>query len=491
MNKKNLMFMGISDKFILDVAQSISKNINITMVSGGDIHRSYFPNAEIINPGLHPGFYRKNALQSKYSLSKKIIEEMRGCEIEFLSISDRFSYWNVSVIDRKQFFYDILLYWYGIIKSRSIDVVYMHEIAHMGIDTVLFHLLKYLNIPVVNLIPTTRTDLAMLSEDYRNLPELPMNYLKNKTHREIQETIDVDILEDALSESNDLKYLRTLKVKDSSSNIFSIASLRLLLSLFKNLVNSKKTSLSEFGFYGPITYRYLSWVNLQKRVSDYFLYKYYLSLTKSYIRECKYIYFPLPVQPERTSLPMAGVFNNVILAIDILSKSLPDGWVLYVKEHPSLYLLYRYDNKQFRDKEFYERISKMKNVKLLDSSVSSEVLIENSKAVAVLTSSTGWEALHKGIPCLVFGHPWYVKCHSCYAIDSLSSTNEAIDKIVNNTTPEGVLLDQIRFLAFYQKFLVKTTQNYYLAKQSNKNYSFLVKNLSESIEERISKILSL
>ena len=51
---------------------------------------------------------------------------------------------------------------------------------HMGIDTVLFHLLKYSNIPVVNLIPTTRTDLAMLSEDYRNLPELPVNYLKNK-----------------------------------------------------------------------------------------------------------------------------------------------------------------------------------------------------------------------------------------------------------------------------------------------------------------------
>ncbi|KKM16918.1 hypothetical protein LCGC14_1680950, partial [marine sediment metagenome] len=51
----------------------------------------------------------------------------------------------------------------------------------------------------------------------------------------------------------------------------------------------------------------------------------------------RYIYFAAPYQPESSTCPNAGVYEDLFLVLDILSASIPDDWTIYYKEHPTTF----------------------------------------------------------------------------------------------------------------------------------------------------------
>jgi hypothetical protein len=113
-----------------------------------------------------------------------------------------------------------------------------------------------------------------------------------------------------------------------------------------------------------------------------------------------FVYFPLHLQPEATTSPMGGVYVDQFLAIETLSRSLPSGWSIAVKENPAQ----RYAK---RDYGFYEQLAQTPNVHLVRRDTSTFDLIERCQAVATITGTAGWEALFKGKPALVFGRAFY------------------------------------------------------------------------------------
>ena len=48
-----------------------------------------------------------------------------------------------------------------------------------------------------------------------------------------------------------------------------------------------------------------------------------------------FVYVPLHLQPERSTNPLGGVFDEQYLMVGMISSELPSGWRIYVKEHPS------------------------------------------------------------------------------------------------------------------------------------------------------------
>lgn len=108
-----------------------------------------------------------------------------------------------------------------------------------------------------------------------------------------------------------------------------------------------------------------------------------------------YVYFPLHKEPETYMLVSSPEYFNQMAAIIALSKALPAGWRLALKEHVPAFAL--------RDNDFYNRLLDLKNVSLMPVDEPSIDIAQSARAVATITGAAGLEASVFGIPAIQFG----------------------------------------------------------------------------------------
>lgn len=159
----------------------------------------------------------------------------------------------------------------------------------------------------------------------------------------------------------------------------------------------------------------------------------YESFCVEFSRTDRYLYVPLHYQPERTTCPDGGLYNDQYLMVNLLSQSLPVGWWLYVKEHPTQFS-YNGNGEQARSEWFYKDLHALPNVKFIRLESSTLDLIDDAQAVATVTGMAGWEAICRGKPALVFGNAWYRMCRGVYAIASADDCRDALLAIKNGVT---------------------------------------------------------
>jgi len=124
-----------------------------------------------------------------------------------------------------------------------------------------------------------------------------------------------------------------------------------------------------------------------------------------------YVYFPLQLQPELSTSTLGGdIYSDQILALEVLHSFVPDDWKVYVKENPK-------QTPKQRSFWFYRRLNSLKKVEYLNACISSDQLIESSQFVAVVTGTSGWEALLAGKSVLSFGYAWYNSLPGVFNID--------------------------------------------------------------------------
>jgi len=99
-----------------------------------------------------------------------------------------------------------------------------------------------------------------------------------------------------------------------------------------------------------------------------------------------FVYFPMHTEPERTILIGAPYYTNQIAVIENVAKSLPIGYTLYVKDHPTMWWL------AWRSKSYYKEILRLPNVKLIHPFVKHEELLEKCSLVITVVGSVGLEA---------------------------------------------------------------------------------------------------
>lgn len=108
-----------------------------------------------------------------------------------------------------------------------------------------------------------------------------------------------------------------------------------------------------------------------------------------------FIYFPLQVDPEASTMVTAPWHTDQLAVIEALAKAAPSHMQIVVKEHAPM--LGR------RPRGFYRQISRMPRVTLLVSDHSTFELIERAALTAVITGTAAWEALLLGKPALIVG----------------------------------------------------------------------------------------
>ncbi|MDH5543547.1 MAG: hypothetical protein OEY64_11350 [Nitrospinota bacterium] len=127
------------------------------------------------------------------------------------------------------------------------------------------------------------------------------------------------------------------------------------------------------------------------------LYLKYVNHFEMPVKGEKYLFFPLHFQPEATTIICAPEFVDQLAFVENISRSIPMGYRLYVKEHPN--------SIGKRPRGYYKRLKDNFNVRLIDPSASGREMIEGAEIVINLTGTAGLEAAILGKKVLNCGLP--------------------------------------------------------------------------------------
>ena len=146
------------------------------------------------------------------------------------------------------------------------------------------------------------------------------------------------------------------------------------------------------------------------------------------IKNEKFVYFPLSVEPERTLSIGAQFYSNQLEIIRNVARSIPVDCKLYVKEHMAM----RY--RHWRPISYYKAVMDLPNVTFIHPSLGNKELIKNCSIVFTVTGTAGLEAAYYGKPSIIFGHTSYDSLPSVHKIENL----EDLPKIIRTCLDEKV-----------------------------------------------------
>jgi len=203
----------------------------------------------------------------------------------------------------------------------------------------------------------------------KNMEELQMN-LKNNNKEVVNETIDRNANTNAYHKFKDGLYMLSKVVNDDYRKHYAN------FGRTKTKILMQETSLV-----------------LKKIIREYFINKH---LKRDFDRNSKFVYYPLHLNPERTTLNSAPFYVNQLEIITNLAKSLPIEYKLYVKEHPAQSFW------SWRDTSYYKYIMNLPNVELLHPAVSMDKLLKYCSLVTTISGTSALEAAFNNKPSIVF-----------------------------------------------------------------------------------------
>ena len=262
---------------------------------------------------------------------------------------------------------------------------------------------------------------------------------------------------------NMLDYLNSFDVsKQLKSSNKSKSETNLLRSAFEFLFLSEnahvKTHYTYFGRSKSSVLKNVIKFSIAKIQREKFMKK---NLIDKIDLETSFVYFPLGVEPEANILITSPFYTNQIELIRSVSKSLPVGYQLYVKENPSQV------TREWRDTSEYKEIIKIPNVKLLHPSFSNKKLLEKSSLVITIAGTSGFEAVFYGKPSIVFGDTIYTPLPSVHRVRDIEKLPEMIcESLFEKVNPADldrflVLLEKDTFDFDLREFHTKISEYFY------------------------------
>jgi hypothetical protein len=319
---------------------------------------------------------------------------------------------------------------------------------------------------------TTSVSLSRMAEEYLN---------KVRSCNQDDAKPARSIMKEKMSESNIIDGLRLGALYEYLYDLYGIlASVK--LPPRPHFVKRKGVKLQKGPYWSRFEYSlYKFRFKLKKRK----LISYYKNIAQTPDLSVPFVYMSLHNQPERSTSPMGDYYVDQSLIVEILSKAVPKGWLVYVKEHPFQFSP-KFAGECGRSYEYYDNIASLPNVKFMPFSFQSYTLIDNAQAVVAGIGTTGFEAVIRGTPAITFGHAWYNGCEGVYHIVSYEDCKRVLREIET-----GRVVDYEKVRLFVDA-LEKTGYNFY-ANERERPYSCIsyedcVKEITRGIRETCKSI---
>ena len=140
-----------------------------------------------------------------------------------------------------------------------------------------------------------------------------------------------------------------------------------------------------------------------------------------------FVVFFMHYQPERSSLPVGLFYVQQWFAVRLLSLSMPKGWTLLVREHPTTWL--KPIDISVRSKSLYADIASLQRTEICSMEADTFELIDQCAAVATLTGNVGFQALLRNKPVIAFGLAGYKDHPACFSVSEYSGLAKAFEEI--------------------------------------------------------------
>jgi hypothetical protein len=182
----------------------------------------------------------------------------------------------------------------------------------------------------------------------------------------------------------------------------------------------------------------------------------------------KFVILFLHYQPEATTLPNGFEFSQQFGAVISLASALPQGYRLYVKEHPTIFT--GLCTWKVRLPSLYKLIAQIPGVQLLPIESDPYQLIDKSVCVASVNGTVIGEALWRGKPVVAFS-PALIRFANSPLLHKYSNTEDLSRFLLNIEELESVKFS-------YEDYFSVISGNTYSALSDE--YEFDVKNIDHS-----------
>ena len=139
----------------------------------------------------------------------------------------------------------------------------------------------------------------------------------------------------------------------------------------------------------------------------------------------RYVYMPLHLIPESTTSILTPFYVNELSVIEAVSKSLPAGWMLYVKEHQAMI--------GERSIEFYKAVNRLPNAKMVQLNYYNDPKpwITKSQGVVTLSGTAAYEAAMLGKHAVVFSNVPFSLIEGIHRVDSFEDLPRILKSFVS------------------------------------------------------------
>lgn len=132
------------------------------------------------------------------------------------------------------------------------------------------------------------------------------------------------------------------------------------------------------------------------------------------------VFFAFQYQPEQSTLSQGLWYANQIALVENISKSLPLGYTLVVKEHPW--------GRGARPTWQYRHLSGLYNVRFCDAP--SKDIITRVDAVIGISGTVGFEALVLDKPTIILGRSFFTHCDLFYQVSCVQDLPGVLRRIL-------------------------------------------------------------
>ena len=196
------------------------------------------------------------------------------------------------------------------------------------------------------------------------------------------------------------------------------------LKVFIGHVHRKATEDGDNDYLAP-------WTLLRQNLSEWLRARVARPFYDQLGSERPFVYFPLHVTDDYKIMRVIPHCVDQASLVEQVADALPQGYDLVLKEHPMS--LGRNSVRLLR------RLRQRRNVRLVDPYTNTHDLIKRSRAVVVISSTVGLEALLYEKPVLTLGQPYYSGFGVTLDLDSFAEIREQIPALLRFTPdPERV-----------------------------------------------------
>jgi hypothetical protein len=356
-------------------------------------------------------------------IDEELIEKMRNTQAVFLTMVQRYALEEDMLYhERKRQYLQHLRYWNHILSEYNINLVLMNHTPHQGYDFILYNLAKHRNIPVIHIERAYLMDMMFMCEDWEKSGEEVQQRFIDLKEQGKQEGTPITLSQNTeayfkgyTERTPEPYFMKTMTKHTQPKSFLSIwgaKAMSLLVHKPKKLFRS-----------------ILSFETWKRKINQHKTKRFYFHSSQQCDLTIPYIYVPLHAQPEMSTSPLAGAFEDQELMIQLIAASLPKGVLIYVKEHPL-------QGESCRSMDFYKDIISIPSVRFVSKSQDTFELIKHAQAVAAGTGTPIFQSIFKGTPALMFGHRFFQFAPGVYSIRNSQDCKNAIDDIfVRNATP--------------------------------------------------------